>query len=298
VQSYRRGVAYLLLAGLFLSTSGVLFRYIDSANIWTVLFYRSLGFSATVFTFMWIRRLLAPNAERASLQTSSIFGEFKFRHWTDVVVTLSLATSFTAYILSLFHTTVANTVLIVSTGPVMAALLGWLILRERISKLTALAIAGAIAGVFIMVSGGLGDGDVKGILFSLLAVSAFAVMIVSLRFSQDRDSVPFTCLAGLLAALVSAFVMPGFAISASDLLIAVSLGAIQIGFGFTLITLGSRSVPSAEIPLLCLGETALAPIWVWLAIGETPGHNTLIGGAFVLSAVLLQGILGVINSRR
>jgi len=265
-----------------MSASGVVFRFVEEADPWTVLFYRSLAFSATVFLFMCIRRSRTPAANRPD----SIFSEFKVRHWSDLVVTVSLAISFTGYILSLFHTSVANTVLIISTGPVMAAILGWLILRERISLLTSVAIVGAIVGVFIMVSGGIGASDFKGILYSFMAVFAFAIMIVSLRFS------------GLVAALFSVVAMPGFAISTNDLLIALSLGSIQIGFGFTLITLGSRSVPSAEIPLLCLGETALAPIWVWLAISETPARNTLIGGAFVLAAVLLQGVLGVVKNRR
>ena len=275
-----------------MSTSGVLVRYIESANPWTVLFYRSLAFSATVFLFMCIRRARSPASSH------SLLSEFRPRHWSDIVVTLSLATSFTGYIMSLFHTSVANTVLIISTGPVMAAVLAWLLLRERISRLTAIAIAGAIIGVFVMVSGGIGDSDIKGILYSFIAVFAFAIMIVSLRFSHHTDSIPFTCLAGLVAALFSIVLLPTFAISTNDLLIALSLGSIQIGVGFTLITLGSKSVPSAEIPLLCLGETALAPIWVWLAVAETPARNTLIGGAFVLSAVLLQGILGIMKNRR
>ena len=290
MQSYRRGVIYILLAGLFMSTSGVLVRYIESANPWTVLFYRSLAFSATVFLFMCIRH--------ARSSSGALFAQFKPGHWSDIVVTLSLATSFTGYIMSLFHTSVANTVLIISTGPVMAAILGWLLLRERISTLTAVATAGAIIGVFIMVSGGIATSDMKGILYSFIAVFAFAIMIVSLRYSHRTDSMPFTCLAGLVAASLSTLLLPTFAITAHDLLIALSLGSIQIGFGFTLITLGSRSVPSAEIPLLALGETALAPFWVWLAVAEVPARNTLIGGAFVLSAVLLQGILGVMKNRR
>ena len=157
MQSYRRGVIYILLAGVFMSTSGVLVRQIESANPWTVLFYRSLAFSATVFLFMCIRQV-------RSSSSGSLFAQFKPGHWTDIVVTLSLATSFTGYIMSLFHTSVANTVLIISTGPVMAALLAWVLLRELISKLTAVATAGAIIGVLIMVSGGIGASDVKGCL--------------------------------------------------------------------------------------------------------------------------------------
>jgi len=77
----------------------------------------------------------------------------------------------------------------------------------------------------------------------------------------------------------------------------MALGAIQVGLGFILITLGSRSVPSAQVPLLALAETALAPLWVWLVVNETPARNTLVGGAIVLAAVAFQGIAGLRRSQ-
>jgi len=73
----------------------------------------------------------------------------------------------------------------------------------------------------------------------------------------------------------------------------MALGAVQVGMGFILITLGSRSVPSAQVPLLALAETALSPLWVWLLVNETPARNTLFGGAIVLAAVAFQGIAGL-----
>ena len=100
-------------------------------------------------------------------------------------------------------------------------------------------------------------------------------------------------LAGIAAALMCVPFMPTFAISGHDLLMAIMLGSVQIGFGFILITLGTRSVPSAQVPLLALGETALAPLWVWWFVAEVPAVNTLIGGGLVLVAVLFQGVVGL-----
>jgi len=82
---------------------------------------------------------------------------------------------------SRFNISVANTVLILSTGPVFAALLGWLLLRERVSRATWFAKVLAFLGVAIMVSGGIAAGDQLGMLFAFVAVFAFAVMIVALR---------------------------------------------------------------------------------------------------------------------
>lgn len=285
-QSYHRGVVCIILAGVFLSLGGVFVRFLENANPWTVLFYRSLAFSLTVSLFMVIR------------DGRKFIRHFQQLQPIDGIVSLSLGIGFITYVLSLFNTTVANTVLILSTGPVFAALLGWLILRERVSKATWLAMVLAFGGVAIMVSDGIAGGDVAGLVYALLAVLAFAVMIVTLRsVQQGRDMMAATALAGICAAFLSLFFIPTFQISLHDLLLSIGLGALQVGLGFILITLGSRSVPAAQVPLLALAETALSPLWVWLLVNETPARNTLLGGVLVLCAVVFQGVLGLRSPR-
>ncbi len=281
-QTYARGVLFILLAGIFLSTAGLLVRNIESANPWTVLFYRSLAFSVTVLLFVfWHNR-------RSTLQ------RYREIRPLDLIVTLALGMGFIFYLLSLFSTSVANTVLLLSTGPFIAAALAWLVLRERVAGSTVAAALVAIIGVLIMVSGGISATDWRGVIYALLAVLAFAVMIVTLRkIGTQRDTLAAVSLAGVAAALLCLPFMPTFAISGHDLLMAIMLGSVQIGFGFILITLGTRSVPSAQVPLLALGETALAPVWVWLFVAEVPTVNTLFGGGLVLAAVLFQGLAGL-----
>ena len=151
-QSYRRGVLYIVLAGVFLSTGGLFVRFIEDASPWTVLFYRSLTFTATVFVFMAIRN------------PGGLTNKLKAVRLSDLVISSSLAFGFITYVLSLFSTSVANTVLILSTGPVFAAILGWLVLRERVSIITWLAMVMAFAGVAVMVSGGIAADDLRGII--------------------------------------------------------------------------------------------------------------------------------------
>jgi drug/metabolite transporter (DMT)-like permease len=284
-QSYQRGVIYLLIAGLFMSTSGVFVRMIEQADPWAVLFYRSLTFAATVFAFMRLR------SGKSALQ------EFRGFGLLDCLVAISVAISFICYLLSLFNTSVANTVIIVSTGPLFAAALGWVVLKERVRVGTWVSIALAIMGMLVMFTGQISAADIVGMLYALLAVFCFAIMIVSIRRSSRPDMLAATACAGLCAAAISFFASPDLTVSNHDLLLAVCLGFIQIGFGFILITLGSRSVPSAQVPLLCMLETAFAPLWVWFSVNEVPTQTTLLGGALVLSAVLFQGLLGISRRR-
>jgi drug/metabolite transporter (DMT)-like permease len=70
------------------------------------------------------------------------------------------------------------------------------------------------------------------------------------------------------------------------------MGAVQVGGGLTVFTLGARHVPVAELMLLSLTELALAPIWVWLAVGEVPSPSTLLGGAIIIGAITYQAFSG------
>lgn len=290
-QTYSRGVLYVILGGLFLSTGGLLVRFVDEASPWTILFYRSLVFSATVMLFLLVR-------DRHTFRK-----QFLKIKPIDLLVSLLLAMGFICYLLSLFNTSVANTVLLLSTGPVAAGVLAYFVLGEAIKALTWAAMGLAFAGVCVMVSGGINAKDVVGILFAIGAVLSFACFVVLLRYlGPQRDMMAPTALAGFIAAAMCVPMMLPFveslAISGRDLLIALCLGSVQVGLGFIFITLGSKSVPAAQIPLLGLAETALSPIWVWLAVNEVPAQNTLSGGFIVLIAVVLQGYAGVQSARQ
>lgn len=285
-QTYSKGVLYVVLGGLFLSTGGLLVRYVEAASPWTVLFYRSLVFTATVSLFLFFRE--PREFKNKFLQIKPI----------DLLVSFLLAIGFICYLLSLFNTSVANTVLLLSTGPVVAGLLAYFLLGEAIRAFTWAAMVLAFLGVFVMVSGGVNAQDLIGMTYAVGAVIAFACFVVLLRYlGPHRDMMAPTALAGVFAAIMCIPLLLSIpeplSISLRDLVIAICLGSVQVGFGFIFITLGSKSVPAGQIPLLGLLETALSPLWVWLAVNEIPAQNTLLGGAIVLLAVVLQGWIGI-----
>ena len=284
--NYSRGLVCALLSGVFLSIGGLMVRFLDGANAWTVLFYRSMAFFVTVLIFMiWRYR-----------------GEFLTKlqqtQPRDMLVSLFLALGFVFYLMSLYYTSVANTVLLLSTGPFFAALLGMIVLGEAVTRVTWFSMILAICGVAIMVSGGVTVDDALGMLLAIMAVLCYASMLVVLRSAKGhgghtRELLPATALAGLLAALFSIPMIDSFALSQSELLISLCFGSVQIGAGFILITLAAQIVPAAQVALLSLTETALAPLWVWLVFTETPGANTLIGGAIIVAAVLYNGTVAL-----
>ena len=88
-------------------------------------------------------------------------------------------------------------------------------------------------------------------------------MIVAVRRSKRETMLGAVCLGGIVAAGLSALFVTDFALTPRDFWISIYLGVFQVGFGFTLMVLGTRFVPAAQVGLLALVEPVLAPLWVW-----------------------------------
>jgi drug/metabolite transporter (DMT)-like permease len=199
---------------------------------------------------------------------------------------LLLAATFTCYILALRHTTVANTLILMSAAPLIGAVLGWIILGERMMRSTWLAIVVALAGIGMTVVEDLTAGRMLGNTLAFTVAVLFACNTVVLRRYRQIDMVPANFLGGLFSALaLLPFIQP-LQVSAKDLGLLALLGSFQLGLGLFLFVRGSRFLRTAELGLVGLLEAVLAPVWVWLALGEIPSTKTLVGGAIVLAALV------------
>jgi drug/metabolite transporter (DMT)-like permease len=162
-------------------------------------------------------------------------------------------------------------------------------LGEPITRRSALAMALALGGVGLML-GAPGEGSLAGDGLSLLAALAFAVMIVVTRWRHDVSMAPATCVSqAILVVAFLPFASPG-EIGGGDIGWLAALGIGQIGLGFALLTVGARLIPAAQVALITLLEVVLGPLWVWLAVDEKPTTATLIGGAIVVVAVVIQAV--------
>ena len=275
------GVALVLGAGVLLSLSGIVLRHMESAGGWQIIFYRSLAFAAAVF--LWL----------AFSYRTRVVHAFTRVGRAGLIVVLSLGLGSACYVFALLLTTVANALFIISAAPFMAAVLGWMVLRERVRPVTWATMAVALAGIAIMVFDGVRGGRLLGNLVALGTPISFAIMLVALRRAGDRDMIPAICLAGVVGAALGFAMSDTLVIPRHDLVLCLFLGVVQYGGGFVLLTLGARHLPAAEVALLSLVETVLAPIWVWIGVDEIPTLFTLAGGVIVLLAVVVQTVAGM-----
>ena len=278
---YARGIVLVMVAGCFLSLGGILVRAIEAAGPWQILLVRSITLSITLFAVLAVRH------------RGAVFTEFAKAGPGAVVGGLCLGVAFTGFIFSLVHTTVANAVFILSASPFITAPLAWVVLGERVRRATWIAMAFAVAGVAVMVGGGIGAGALFGNIVAIIAVLGFAGFAVALRWGRQTDMLPLVCLAGIFTAMVAAAMAESYAYSLYDIGVCALMGVVQVGAGMILFTVGSRHVPAAELALLSLTEVVLAPLWVWLWIGEAPRLWTLAGGAVVFAAIAGHALSGM-----
>jgi len=281
---YRRGILQLVASGVFLSTSGIALRIIEEADGWQILFYRSLALSVTILLILVFQK------------GSRIFDEFRGLGWNDCFLAVFLGTGFVAYVFALLYNTVANALFIFSCAPFVAGFLGWILLGERVATRTWFAIGVTMAGLAVMVGSELAVSHYLGTLIALWIPIAYAASIIAVRSSKRDNMLVALCLAGLVAGGISAIFVTDYALTSRDLIISLYLGVFQVGVGFTLVVLGARHVPAALVGLLALVEPVLAPIWVWMGVGEVPSLATVVGGTIIFLAITTDGILNIKSS--
>ena len=145
--------------------------------------------------------------------------------------------------------------------------------------------------------GGPGRPHALGFALSILMTMSFAVTLVITRHRRDVSMAPATCLSQVLVLVVRRAVRASRPGRGEDLVLLVSLGVGQIGLGLIFLTIGARLIPAAEVALITLLEIVLGPLWVWLVLAEQPGTATLVGGAVVLAAVVIQARGGAVEQR-
>ncbi len=270
----RRGVMLVLAATVLWSLAGVFARLLAHLDVWTVLGWRALLGSASISVVGLVEW------RRGRLDDPFGFGPL------SPAVALLAMIAISAYTASVMTTTIADVMVIYATLPFVAAAIGWLVNRERVSPRTLIASAVALAGIVVIFANGLGSGRLAGQALSALMTLAFAGMVVLQRRQPKASMIAVNAIGALGSGLFGLINSPHPPLGVYDLAVLFVFGLTTIGLSFVLFMEGAKLIPSAEAGLISLLDVVLAPIWVFLAFGENPGAATLIGGTIVLGAAL------------
>ena len=271
-----RGVLLVFGSAVAWSFGGAIARFLSVADSWTVVFWRSVA--AAIF-------LLAVMLWREGWQgTRKLFLAMGL---PGLCVGLCFAIASSTFVMAMQYTTIANILLMQAGVPLIAALVSFLVFRERVDGATWVAIAVVILGVAIMVSESLtGKVSPMGDGLSLLVALAFAGATVITRRHAQVGMMPAVCTGTIMAGAAAASLMGNAVVSPGNAALLFVFGALNLGLGMALFVRGVRLVPAALAALIGVAEPVLGPLWVWLVHGEVPNARTLLGGAVVFLALL------------
>jgi drug/metabolite transporter, DME family len=278
--SFFKGCALVILAGVVLSLGVFCIRNTGGSDAWVYIFWRALGFTAALSVVAALRGKSSPWRQLTQLRGVA---------W---IAALGMALSQVTFVSSVKIATFAEVFLICSLAPLVAAVLAWPVLGERINLWTGVAIGLGLAGVALMTGSGLGSGGQAGLILAVLSMLGFAAYTLGTRGSSPNDLDAaliavgvMTAAAGAIAANLKGLPLAG---SVQDAGIAFFHGALLLSAGLFLFGQGSRTIDAVTFTMLAQAEAVMAPLWGYLFFEETPSLGTMLGGAIILLAIAIQ----------
>ncbi|SCA55426.1 conserved membrane hypothetical protein [Candidatus Terasakiella magnetica] len=279
-----QGLIFASLGALALTPDGLLVRLVGTDD-WTTVFWRGLFIAIGLIS----SQIVMHKSKALGILTPTTFKE-----WLAIILS---AIGTLTFVLSITHTTVANTLVILSTMSLFAALLSMVFLKERIALRTWVAMGCAIIGILIVFMDDLDGAGLSGKLFALACAFVTAANMTVIR-SEKQISVPtIFAWGGLIIAIPALYFAPSLMINMQATVTLITMGGLN-AIAFVLLGLGAKRIPSPEVSLLMLLETIIGPIWVWLVLQEVPSINALIGGTIVITTLALHAFASLKANRQ
>lgn len=256
------------------------------ADHWTLMFWRGLISGLCLFAL-------------SSLFSEKNLGELLVDlRGNGLFCGLLFAGANVCFVLSITHTAVANTLVILASMPFIAALLAIILMRQSPPLRTWVAILFAMVGILIVFWGRLADGRIFGDASALFCALFMAATLITVSRNPNINSLTAIGVGSFLAALFGLFMgaNPASA-SISDYVYLAIDGGIIVPIALGLITYGPKLISAPEVSLIMLLETVVGPLWVWLVLSERPPSQTFVGGVVVITAVVANAWLGLRSKR-
>ena len=277
--NHLKGLLMTIFAVVILSPDSVLIRLVEDASSevdsWTVLFWRGLLYAAGVSLLVLIK-----------YRTKTI-AEFKNIGKGGLLIGFFSGISTGTFVFAIVYTSIANALVIISTGPIMIAIVAWFLLKEKSSLFTWTSMIIVFIGIYVVMSGSFGGDSLVGDFFALITAVMMGFTFTLTRKYKDVNMVPVNAIGGLIAALIAFLMANKITVPAEVVGYIVAMGAI-LSISFSLITIAPRYMPAAEVGMIMPLETVLGSLIAWYVINEVPSVNALVGGTIVIVTLFIH----------
>ncbi len=222
-----------------------------------------------------------------------MFGALKSMNLGVISVAVFTSLGNTMFVVAVTHTSVADTLVILASAPLMTAILGRVLLGERLHLRTWLAGAAVFAGVLGILGSGLGREGIVGDLAAFAGSLSLAMLLVTLRKFPEMKQLSAMCIAGLLTAGTALPFVGDFSLNLRQAGFAVLNGSVIVPIGLALVSMAPRYIAASEVSLITLLEAVLGPLWVWWILREAPTLQTLVCAAVILVALVIHSYLDI-----
>ncbi|WP_226471054.1 DMT family transporter [Dechloromonas denitrificans] len=283
--THRRAVGLMVLVALLWSIAGVVTRHLDTAHAFEVTFWRS--------AFNALALLVVLGCMRGSLLWRGLLRG----GWAVWIFGVCWGVMYTAFMLALTLTSVANVLITMAISPLLTALFSRFFLGHRLPMRTWLAIVVAGIGIaWMFAAQGEAGASLLGSLIAGAVPLAGAVNLTVLqRVGKDavltEDMLPAVLIGAVLSALATWPLAWPMQVSSHDLGLLALLGVVQLAVPCLLMVRLTRELPAPEVSLLALLEVVFGVTWAWVGAGETPASSVLFGGGLVLAALVVNELL-------
>jgi drug/metabolite transporter (DMT)-like permease len=280
----RFGLLITALGGFLFTFDLPLLRMAESDK-WTLVFGRGMLLFLSITAVWWFVRHRSKEALPYIAGTAGI----------AVIITNAIANI--ALIGATLETNTANVVFILALVPVLTAVFSRIFLGEKVHTFTWVATLLAIFGVAVIVQDSLQFGKVWGDFLALVCACCTAAAFTIIRASRKNVATSLA-LGSLLSAIIAiaffpihlpTLFEPAYAGAPAWVWLLLN-GLIVVPLSSTLIANGPRYLPSADVSMFFLLETALTPIWVWMLYAETPSTAVLWGGGLIILTLLVHSL--------
>ena len=283
ISDHLKGILLTTIGVIILSPDAILMRLLY-ADTWTLAFWRGIAFATGITTIMLL------------LHGKNAIGRFIATGKAGLLISLVFSCSILTFTFAIQNTSIANTLIIISTSPMFAALLSRFFLGEKISLNTWVAIFIILAAIMAISFNSLESGDIYGDISALGTAMCIAISFTLMRRHKEVNMVPAMALSGIIVAVIASliiFAMGGTMKLKPEAIPYLIMMGIVTSTAFAFITLGPRYISAPEVSLIMPLETVMGSYLAWVFLSEAPSIITIIGGLIVILTLTIHSWLSL-----